>query len=205
MVCVVGIGCDIQPSTSTLTHNLKNFVNAKFIFPKLKFHETNCILVWNFRWSLTEPTILAGHKSLWKNGTPIKFSIIGYSLFDKLPFIPKNFLCYVDRRLRPDEHFKCVFNPDLSQSFYLRKQMLCQLVVLWRLFTLLVMYPSRAACLSWMDLNHIQLIMVRRINLYLVHFVIFSLNWLVDWLNLWFIYWVGDWLTKDRLTDGLNN
>lgn len=45
MVCVVGIGCDIQPSTSTLTHNLKNFVNAKFIFPKLKFHETNCLLV----------------------------------------------------------------------------------------------------------------------------------------------------------------
>ena len=45
MVCVVGIGCDIQPSTLTLTHNLKNFVNAKFIFPKLKFHETNCIIV----------------------------------------------------------------------------------------------------------------------------------------------------------------
>ena len=41
----VGIGCDIQPSTLTLTHNLKNFVNAKFIFPKLKLHETNCILV----------------------------------------------------------------------------------------------------------------------------------------------------------------
>ena len=43
MVCVVGMGCGMQPLT--LTHNLKNFVNAKFIFPKLKFHETNCIIV----------------------------------------------------------------------------------------------------------------------------------------------------------------
>ena len=90
------------------------------------------------------------------------------------------------------------FNPDQNQNFCLRKPMQCQQAVQWKLFILLVMCRSMADFLSWMDSNHIQLIMVKHNNFINkdMPFIDSQTDWLSDCLSDWLAGWLAGWLTS---------